>query len=100
MSPTTRVLPRPQTQAVQRAIGGRKDAADDLLFLEAWRMQRAPLLGATLRAGQIRRANPHLTEEIDAELRPVYSRRTGNVAAAATMVTEKQAIVRNTPRKA
>ncbi len=64
-------------------------------------MQRAPLLGATLRAGQIRRANPHLTEEIDAELRPVvYSRRTGNVAAAATMVTEKQAIVRNTPRKA
>lgn len=64
-------------------------------------MQRAPLLGATLRAGQIRRANPELTDQIDAELRPAaYNRRIGSVPAAATMVTEKQAIVRNTPRKA
>ena len=51
----------------------------DLLFLEAWEMQARPDIASTLRAGQIRRANPLLAEEIRAELRggrvvPVSSR--------------------------
>ncbi len=100
MTSTVKTFPHPRTQAVRRALRAGGAAAADLLFFEAWRMHAAPLLGATLRAGQIRRANPNLAAEIEAELRAGYSRRDGNVAAAATMVTEKQAIVRNTPRKA
>jgi hypothetical protein len=43
--------------------------ADDLLFLEAWEIRPSGHLGVTLRASQIRRANPGLTAEIDAELK-------------------------------
>jgi hypothetical protein len=40
----------------------------DLLFLEAWESDPAADVAATLRAGQIRRANPKLAAEIRAEL--------------------------------
>ncbi len=61
----------PYTQAVRRALQTVQDSvtAADLLFLEAWEMQPTGQLGATLRASQIRRANPELTAEINAELR-------------------------------
>ena len=62
---------RPVTQVVQRALRAMPDAisAADLLFLEAWEMQRPRDLSATLRAGQIRRANPALAAAIVDELR-------------------------------
>jgi hypothetical protein len=61
----------PYTQAVRKALQTVHDSvtAADLLFLEAWEMQPTGQLGATLRASQIRRANPELTAEINAELR-------------------------------
>jgi hypothetical protein len=63
-------LRRPVTRAVLLAL---KDADDprawsDLLFLEAWEMHRPTGLGETLRAHQIRRANPDLAEAIEREL--------------------------------
>jgi len=64
-------LPRqPVTRAVSLALRGVHDprAWSDLLFLEAWEMQRPSNLGATLRANQIRRANPALVAEIEREL--------------------------------
>jgi len=62
---------QPFTQAVRRALLGASDSriAADLLFLEAWEIRPSPHLGITLRASQIRRANPSLAAEIDAELR-------------------------------
>ena len=60
----------PRTSAVRKAMdGGSASLAADLLFLESWRLGEAPLPGAMLRAGQIKRANPALLAEIDAELR-------------------------------
>jgi hypothetical protein len=61
----------PFTQAVRRALEGARDSRmeADLLFLEAWEMRPSSNLGLTLRAGQIRRANPGLAAEIDAELK-------------------------------
>jgi hypothetical protein len=60
----------PHTETVRRVLRTARDAATvaDLLFLEAWEMHRPPDLGTTLRAGQIRRANPALAAEIQAEL--------------------------------
>ena len=60
----------PYTQALRRALHTAKDIASiaDLLFLEAWELNRPPNLGITLRARQIRRANPQLAAEITAEL--------------------------------
>ena len=51
-----------------------RDASDpmsrsDLLFLEAWEMHRPANLAATLRASQIRRANPDLAAAIERELK-------------------------------
>ena len=69
---TATVSPRPPyTQAVQRALQGVSDSrlAADLLFLEAWEMMPSSNLGVTLRASQIRRANPDLAAEIVAELK-------------------------------
>ena len=37
-------------------------------FLEAWELQRPANLGATMRAGQIRRANPALAAAIEREM--------------------------------
>ena len=61
----------PFTQAVRRALQGARDSRieADLLFLEAWEIRPSPHLGMALRASQIRRANPLLAAEIDAELR-------------------------------
>jgi hypothetical protein len=61
----------PYTRAVRKALQEANNSGkeDDLLFLEAWEMRPQPLLGATLRASQIRRANPALAAEIDAELK-------------------------------
>lgn len=61
----------PFTQAVRNALQGVNNSIveADLLFLEAWEMHPSPQLGATLRAGQIRRANPGLVAAIDAELK-------------------------------
>ena len=65
---------RPVTRVVSLAL---KDAPDprarsDLLFLEAWEMHRSANLGATLRASQIRRANPGLAAEIERELKSAH----------------------------
>jgi len=60
----------PRTEALRRALQQTHDeaAAADLLFLEFWQTQRAPDVAASLRAAQIRRANPVLAAEIHAEL--------------------------------
>jgi len=60
----------PLTEALRCALRGVRSetAAADLLFLEYWEMQRAPDVAATLRASQIRRANPGLAAAIRAEL--------------------------------
>ena len=60
----------PRTEALRRALREVHDemAAADLLFLEDWQTQRRPGIGASLRASQIRRANPALAAEIHAEL--------------------------------
>jgi hypothetical protein len=60
----------PRTQALRRALQQVSDAAAaaDLLFLEQWQTQRHPDIASSLRAGQIRRANPGLAAEIHAEL--------------------------------
>jgi len=61
----------PMTQAARRALLDLDSvgAADDLRFLETWETRPTLTLGAMLRAAQIRRANPTLAAEIDAELR-------------------------------
>jgi hypothetical protein len=60
----------PRTEAVRRALRQVKDEASaaDLLFLEYWQAQRCTDIAASLRASQIRRANPALAAEIHAEL--------------------------------
>jgi hypothetical protein len=60
----------PRTEALRRALQQVHDeaAAADLLFLEDWQTQRRPGIAASLRASQIRRANPALAAEIHAEL--------------------------------
>jgi hypothetical protein len=65
----------PFTHAVREALRGAHAAAAeaDLLFLEAWEMQPSGNLGATLRAAQIRRANPSLAAAIDAEVKAVQA---------------------------
>jgi len=62
---------RPRTEAVRRALRTTPDetAIRDLLFLETWEIHAPGDIASTLRAGQIRRANPLLAEEIRAELR-------------------------------
>jgi hypothetical protein len=71
MQTATRTPYPPYTQAVRRALDGTTDArmAEDLLFLEAWEIRPSANLGLTLKASQIRRANPDLAAEIGAELR-------------------------------
>jgi hypothetical protein len=61
----------PFTLAVRQALQGVNDThlEADLLFLEAWEMHPTSNLGVTLRASQIRRANPDLAAAIGAELR-------------------------------
>jgi hypothetical protein len=71
LSITTAPWDRPQTEAVRRALRATQDetSVSDLLFLEAWEAQTLPDIASTLRASQIRRANPRLAAEIRAELR-------------------------------
>ena len=59
-----------RTEAVRRALHTNQDAVtiSDLLFLEAWEAAPMADIAATLRAGQIRRANPALAAEVRAEL--------------------------------
>ena len=61
----------PFTLAVRDALQGINDSQieSDLLFLEAWEMHPSSNLGVTLRASQIRRANPGLAAAIGAELK-------------------------------
>jgi hypothetical protein len=61
----------PRTEALRQALRQVRDeaAAADLMFLEDWQTYRYPSVAACLRAGQIRRANPELAAQIDAELR-------------------------------
>ena len=61
----------PRTETVRRALQCARDSSEaaDLLFLEAWEMHSRLDVAATLRAGQIRRANPELAAQIRAELR-------------------------------
>ena len=62
---------QPVTRALSVALREAHDstARSDLLFLEAWEMRRSPDLAATLRASQIRRANPGLAAAIERELK-------------------------------
>ena len=64
-------LKPPFTLAVRQALQGINNSAieADFLFLEAWEMHPSSHLGVTLRASQIRRANPALAAAIDAELK-------------------------------
>ena len=69
---TTQLVQRPPyTSAVRRALQGINDSQleADLLFLEAWEMRPSSNLGVTLKANQIRRANPELSAAIDAEIK-------------------------------
>ncbi len=70
MSQVGKVAPRAHTGVVRRALDTVSDetAVADLLFLEAWRLARPAHLGSMLRARQIRRANPQLSDELNAEL--------------------------------
>jgi hypothetical protein len=69
---------QPVTLAVSLALQGTRDprVRSDLLFLEAWEMHRPTNLAATLRASQIRRANPDLVEAIERELKAANHRGT------------------------
>jgi hypothetical protein len=69
---------QPVTRAVSLALRDAHDprAWSDLLFLEAWQMQRPANLAATFRASQIRRANPGLVAAIERELRTASSAET------------------------
>jgi hypothetical protein len=62
---------QPFTQAVRQALQATNNSQieADLLFLEAWEMHPSSHLGVTLKASQIRRANPGLAAAIDAELK-------------------------------
>jgi hypothetical protein len=73
-------LQRPVTRAVSLALQDIHDpgARSDLLFLEAWEMHRPANLGATLRASQIRRANPDLAAAIERELKAGIGSRSGD----------------------
>jgi hypothetical protein len=61
----------PFTLAVRQALQNVNNSRieEDLLFLEAWEIQPSANLGVTLKASQIRRANPDLAAAIDAELK-------------------------------
>jgi len=74
---THSVPKQPFTQAVRKALQGVSNSAieADLLFLEAWELHPSSHLGVTLRASQIRRANPDLAAAIDAELKSAPSTR-------------------------
>ncbi len=63
-------LSYPRTQAVRQVLAGLSDtrAIADLLFLEAWVLYAPSDLAASLRASQIRRANPVLVSAIQQEL--------------------------------
>ncbi len=63
----------PYTDAVRQALQNANNSrlAEDLLFLEAWEMHPSSNLGVTLRASQIRRANPDLAAAIHAELKAI-----------------------------
>ena len=65
---------QPVTRAVSRALQVAADprTREDLLFLEAWELRPAPDLGTTLRANQIRRANPELAKAIERELKEAH----------------------------
>jgi hypothetical protein len=67
----------PYTRAVRQALQNVNNSRieEDLLFLEAWEMHPSANLGVTLRASQIRRANPALAAAIDAELKAALARR-------------------------
>jgi hypothetical protein len=71
MLTTQSVRKPPFTLAVRQALQNVNNSRieDDLLFLEAWEMHPSPNLGLTLKASQIRRANPDLAAAIDAELK-------------------------------
>jgi hypothetical protein len=60
----------PRTEALRRALLHVQDqaAVADLRFLEDWQSQRYPGIAACLRASQIRRANPELAAQMQAEL--------------------------------
>ena len=73
---TTQFVARPPfTDAVRQALQGVNNSVveADLLFLEAWEMRPSFDLGSTLRASQIRRANPGLVAAIGAELKGATS---------------------------
>jgi hypothetical protein len=67
---------QPVTLAVSLALQEIQDPGvrSDLLFLEAWEMHRPANLAATLRASQIRRANPDLVAAIERELKAASHR--------------------------
>ena len=93
------------TRAVSLALRDEHDprARSDLLFLEAWEIRRPSDLAATLRASQIRRANPGLVAEIEREPdplplhlvrdRPVIDPRNRNPLARGILIQEPLALL-------
>lgn len=83
---------QPFTSAVRQALQGINNSTieADYLFLEAWEMHPSSHLGVTLRASQIRRANPALAAAIDAELKggALLSRSGPPVAGKASVAGE------------
>lgn len=65
------ILTTPLTNALRRALETSEDSgiAQDLLFLERWELHPDPTPADTLRAAQLRRANPELAAAIRAELK-------------------------------
>ena len=63
--------PTIRTEALRRALLTVRDdmSAADLRFLEKWELSAIPGAAAALRASQLRRANPKLLAEIQAELK-------------------------------
>jgi hypothetical protein len=63
--------PTIRTEALRRALLSVRDemSAADLKFLERWELSAMPGAAAALRASQLRRANPKLLAEIQAELK-------------------------------
>ena len=58
-----------RTETMRRALRAiSPESAADLLFLEQWEIEGPPGISSTLRASQIRRANPELAAALRAEL--------------------------------
>lgn len=80
---TPYILGKIRTEAVRHALNGMNDVTviADLLFLEAWEIGPVASVAATLRAAQIRRANPELADKIRVEAQRIRAHTSQHAAA-------------------